>query len=320
MRNIRKRNNKPRLAITLGDPAGIGPEIVARALCEPGWDALCSFSLIGEARLFDRACDLIGQSLDVRIVPVSSLPDKPSLAQRGAYQYQAIAAGVNACLSGETDALVTGPISKDALNAAGYAYPGHTEILGELCDADPVMMLVGGPLRVIPLTTHLALRDVPDRLETDSVVRIGQAVDRALQADFGLAAPRLALTGLNPHAGEGGLFGTEEIEVLSPAVAHLQQRGVNIIGPIPADTAFYRASIGEFDAVLAPTHDQALIPVKLLAFDRCVNVTLNLPIVRVSPGHGTAPQIAWTGQAGATGMRQALLCAIEIANHRNMNG
>ncbi len=308
--------SKPTLIVTLGDPAGIGPEVTATALCEPEIQQACRIIIAGDPDLLDRACNLKGKWGRVEFEPIDRVPEAPSLEERGAYLYAALKKGVEFCLEGKADGLVTAPISKAALAAAGHNYPGHTEALGELCDASPVMMLVGGPLRVVPLTTHCPLRDVPDRLTGQTVYDTCLAVARALVRDFGIETPRLALAGLNPHAGEGGLFGNEESDILNPAVEKLMEKGVDISGAIPADTAFYRAAQGEFDAVMAPTHDQALIPVKLMAFESTVNVTLNLPIVRTSPGHGTAEDIAWQGKANPASMIEAMKLAVLLAKNR----
>ena len=306
----------PRLLITLGDPAGGGPEVVARVLVDPALRDRCRATVVGDRKLLERALDLIGKRAEVDVDPIGPLGDQPDLADRGRYLHHAILRGLTQCLDGQADALVTAPISKAALQAASCPHPGHTELLGELCNAQPVMMLIGGPLRVVPLTTHCALREVPDRLNLEKVAQVGRIVDRSLRYDFGKNSPKIALAGLNPHAGEGGMFGTEEIDILSPAVRRLRQQRLDITGPLPADTVFYRAAQGEFDAVIAPTHDQALIPVKLLAFTTCVNITLNLPIVRTSPGHGTAEDVAWTGRADESGMRAAIETAIAMADQR----
>ncbi|MCZ7586403.1 MAG: 4-hydroxythreonine-4-phosphate dehydrogenase PdxA [Deltaproteobacteria bacterium] len=212
--------------------------------------------------------------------------------------------------AGTADGIVTAPISKAALAAAGSPFPGHTEMLSDFTATHPpVMMLAGPDLRVVPLTIHVAIAEVPALLTRELVeVQLG-IVHRGLRRFFGIEKPRIALCGLNPHAGEEGMFGQEEIEVLGPAIAALRKRGVDARGPFPADTVFRRAVAGEFDAVAAPTHDQALIPIKLLHFDKAVNVTLGLPLVRTSPDHGTAPDIAGQGVASPASMIAAIrLC------------
>lgn len=307
---------KPKILFTLGDPAGIGPEVSAKVLCDDEIMDQCQIVIVGDPDLAEMAFDLVGLKRDVSFEKLKVGDKNPTPSQRGRYQFEVLKRAIEMTLAGEADAVVTAPISKDALYAAGLDFPGHTEILGKFCHCRPVMMLMGGPLRVVPLTTHCALKQVPELLDKKEVYDISLAVYRGLQKDFGIKEPRLLLTGLNPHAGEGGLFGTEEIEILSPAVDALLKEGVNIKGPVPADTAFYKAAMGDFDVVIAPTHDQALIPLKLLAFAEAVNVTLNLPIVRVSPGHGTALDIAWTGTANPSSMKAATRTAIEIVNNR----
>lgn len=306
----------PQIALTLGDPAGIGPELAARILCSAEFAGQCEFVVVGDPDLLERAFTLIGQHCKTKIEPIQ-LPDTNlTEAQRGAYLYEALKKGVEKCLSGVADGIVTAPISKAALQAAGHRFPGHTELLGSFCKAKPVMMLAVEGLRVVPITTHCALSEVPKLLTFDRVLSTCFAVHEALVRDFGIETPRICLTGLNPHAGEGGLFGTEEIDVLNPAAEKLRKKGIDITDALPADTAAYRARQGEFDLVVCPTHDQALIPVKLIGFTKCVNVTLNLPIVRTSPGHGTAYDIAWKGKANVQSMTEAVQLAIKLALNR----
>lgn len=311
------KNQLPKIVVTLGDPAGIGPEVTARALLELRDSHDADYLVVGHQALMDKAFCLIGQQLEIRTLPVEPLPENPTEAQRGRYVFSAIHRAVSMCLEKKADAMVTAPLNKAVLKAGGHDYPGHTEILGKLCGREPVMMLLGGPLKVVPLTTHLPLRQVSGKLNREMVSRICRIVYHAMDVDFGIGEPRIALTGLNPHAGECGLFGNEEIEILTPAVQDLEDEGILITGPLAADTAFYRAAKGEFDVVISPTHDQALIPLKLLAFDRAVNVTLNLPIVRTSPGHGTAEEIAWTGRANHQSMSAAMKTAARIARNRS---
>jgi 4-hydroxythreonine-4-phosphate dehydrogenase len=234
------------------------------------------------------------------------------LRERGEAQVRAIEAAVHACLAGQAAAVVTMPIDKRALHAAGSPYPGHTEMIADLCGAPhPVMMLFGPTLRVVPLTTHVALAEVPARLTTEGVFESLRVIHRDLQRLFGIQRPRLALCGLNPHAGEGGLFGTEEIRVLAPAAEAARSAGIVIDGPLPADAVFAQRS--RWDAIVCPTHDQALIPLKLLHFDCGVNTTLGLPIERTSPDHGTARDIAWRGEADPTSAAAAIAAAAEMA-------
>jgi 4-hydroxythreonine-4-phosphate dehydrogenase len=218
--------------------------------------------------------------------------------------------------SGRIDAIVTAPLNKESLHAAGYPWPGHTEMLAEAAGTpDVAMMFVGGPLRVALLTIHRALRTVPDALTPGEVARVVRLVHRALPS-FGASGRRIAVCGLNPHAGEGGLFGTEERDVIRPAVESLRAEGIDVSGPYPADSLFVRASRGEFDAVVAGYHDQGLIPVKLLAFGHAVNVTLGLPFVRTSVDHGTGFDIVEKGTAEGKSMVEAMKVAAVLAGYR----
>lgn len=307
--------SRPRLAVTLGDPRGIGPEITARALSEP-LDA--EIVVIG-------AEEQLGAVRATRQVSVGSwnegLGDDrdvpragPSRATRaGRITGLAIEAAARMALAGEVDGIVTAPANKQALNLAGFPWPGHTEWLAHLAgDVDVAMMLAADRLRVVLVTTHVPLRAVPQLITTDKVVRAGRVTAEALRRWWGIAEPRLAVCALNPHAGEGGLFGDEEGRILRPAVAAL-----GATGPLPADTVFVRAMRGEFDAVLAPYHDVGMTAIKVAAFGRGVNITLGLPFPRTSPDHGTAFDIAGTGRADAGSMRQALELAAELTRkHR----
>jgi 4-hydroxythreonine-4-phosphate dehydrogenase len=236
---------------------------------------------------------------------------------------ESIERAVEGALAGRFQAIVTGPVHKPSLHAAGWHVPGQTEMLGRLTAAERVGMLMasertrlGGPLRVLLATTHLALRDVPDALDERLVVEQAELLDRALREDWRLERPRLALCALNPHASDGGLFGTEEADILAPAVARLRARGVDIEGPVPADTVFSRALAGEFHAVVAPYHDVGMAAFKTVSFGTGVNVTLGLPFVRTSPDHGTAFGIAGTGRADASSMSEALTLATRLARAR----
>jgi 4-hydroxythreonine-4-phosphate dehydrogenase len=301
----------PRIAITLGDPRGIGPEITARALREL---SSADITLVG-------AEDQISAMPAARRVSVGvwgegageAGPEErpgPSRAMRaGRLAGASVETAVRLALGGEVDGIVTGPIHKHALNLAGYRWPGHTEWLAHLAgDIDVAMMLAADSLRVVLVTTHVPLRTVPQILTTDRIVRTGEVTRRALIDWWGIAAPRIALCALNPHAGESGLFGDEEERVLRPAAVAL-----GASGPHPADTVFVRAMRGEFDAVLAPYHDVGMTAIKVAAFGRGVNITLGLPFPRTSPDHGTAFDIAGTGQADHGSMRAAIELAIELA-------
>jgi 4-hydroxythreonine-4-phosphate dehydrogenase len=314
-------SSTPRIAITLGDPRGIGPEIVARALAEP---LAADVTVIG-------AEDQIAWVPAARRISVgawgagsgerigngaSAAVERARAARAGQLTGHAVERAARLALEGEVDAIVTGPAHKHALHLAGFPYPGHTEWLGHLAgDVDTVMMLAADRLRVVLVTTHVALRDVPALLTTERVVRTGRITERALRELFGLAEPRLALCALNPHAGESGLFGDEEERVLRPAAEQL-----GAAGPLSADTVFVRALAGEFDAVLAPYHDVGMTAIKVAAFGRGVNVTLGLPFVRTSPDHGTAFDIAGQGKADAGSMRVAIELATTLARKKNNKG
>jgi 4-hydroxythreonine-4-phosphate dehydrogenase len=310
----------PRIAITLGDPRGIGPEIVARALADP---LSADITVLGAEDQI--AWVPAGRRMSVggwgagsgeRIGGgASAATERTRAARAGQLTGHAVERAARLALEGEVDAIVTGPAHKHALHLAGFPYPGHTEWLAHLAgDVDTAMMLAADRLRVVLVTTHVALRDVPALLTGDRVVRTGQITRRALQDLFGIAEPRLALCALNPHAGESGLFGDEDERVLRPAADAL-----GATGPLPADTVFVRALRGEFDAVLAPYHDVGMTAIKVAAFGRGVNVTLGLPFIRTSPDHGTAFDIAGTGRADPSSMRTAIELAIELAGRKNSN-
>jgi 4-hydroxythreonine-4-phosphate dehydrogenase len=299
----------PRIAITLGDPRGIGPEIVAGAL-GPGLEA--EITLVG-------AEDQIGAIPATRRVPVGtwglgsgeSAEDRPRAIRAGRLTGHAVEAAVKLALAGEVDAIVTAPAQKHALHLAGFPYPGHTEWLAHLAgDCDVAMMLAADVLRVVLVTTHVPFRDVPALLTQDKVIRTGRITERGLREWFGIERPRLAVCAVNPHAGESGLFGDEEIRVLQPAAVAL-----GAAGPVPADTVFVRAMRGEFDAVLAPYHDVGMTAIKVAAFGRAVNVTLGLPFPRTSPDHGTAFDIAGQGKADPSSLIAALKLAARLGTH-----
>jgi len=244
-------------------------------------------------------------------------PGSPDSAN-GAAVLSSIERAVALVQAGECTALVTNPIQKSALYEAGFGYPGHTEYLAALADmeSEPVMMLAGGGLRVVPVTIHLPLRDAIETLSTEMIVQCGRVTAAGLKADFGIDQPRLALAALNPHAGEGGSLGMEEIEIIAPAAAILAREGYSVIGPLPADTLFHAAARSRYDAVLCMYHDQALIPLKTVDFDTGVNITLGLPFVRTSPDHGTALDIAGTGKADPSSLIAAMKTAVEMAGYR----
>jgi len=339
----------PVLGITMGDPAGIGPEIAAKALADPVVRKAARLLVIGDARVMTTAARLARVDLAVR--PLARVADATwaadtvevldlgnadpaafalgrvsALCGRAAYEY--IERGVRLALAREIDAIVTAPISKEALAAAGLEHSGHTEILADLTGTRAyAMLLMGRELRVIHVTTHVALRRVPDLVTRERVhltIRLGHEAMRRL----GLAAPRIAVCGLNPHAGEAGLFGDEEQVAIGPAIAEARAEGIDATGPYPADTLMSRARGGEFDCVVAMYHDQGHTPVKTLGFRyddatktwtgmSGVNVTVGLPILRVSVDHGTAFDRAGRGTANPESMVEAIVVAAEMATRRS---
>ncbi|HEX5107991.1 MAG TPA: 4-hydroxythreonine-4-phosphate dehydrogenase PdxA [Vicinamibacterales bacterium] len=288
---------RPRIALTIGDPAGIGPEI-ARKACD-------------DSRVVD-ACEpvLYGPLLTERFI-AGELS-----AEAGRAAYEAICAAVRDAQAGVVDGIATAPVNKLAFARAGLPWKGHTDLLGHLTGSTRVaMMFWSEPLKVVLATVHIPLADVPRTLTADVVDQVIDLTARELPR-FGVLRPRLAVAGLNPHAGEEGLLGSEDRDVIRPAVERARSRGVNVEGPFPGDTVFVRAARGSFDAVIACYHDQGLIPVKLLAFGRAVNVTLGLPIVRTSVDHGTAFDIAGKGTADPSSMIEATLLAARLAARR----
>jgi 4-hydroxythreonine-4-phosphate dehydrogenase len=318
------------LVLTMGDPAGIGGEITAKA-----WRALAAdgprFALIADpfwvggldvpmAVISDLAQvdDVFHAALPVLAEPLPEIarPGRPDPANAQAV-IRSIERAVGYTRSGEAAALVTNPISKAVLYEAGFAYPGHTEFLGALTGGTPVMMLACPQLRVVPVTIHIALRDVFAALTTDAITAVARATAAALQRDFAIPAPRLAIAGLNPHAGEGGAMGREEIELIAPAIEALHAAGIDATGPWPPDTMFTDAARASYDAAICMYHDQGLIPLKTLDMAGGVNVTLGLPIIRTSPDHGTAFGIAGQGRADPASLIAALHMAADMAARRN---
>jgi 4-hydroxythreonine-4-phosphate dehydrogenase len=288
---------RPRIGITLGDPAGVGPEIAAKAAADPRVLAACEPVLYGPPDL-------------------SSFPAGHLSAQAGRAAYDAILQAVDAARDGRIAAIATAPINKEAFALAGLPWRGHTDLLAHLTGAEFVAMMFHTPhLAVVLATVHVPLADVPRLLTRDLVERVIRLTARELPR-FGVAAPRLAVAGLNPHAGEHGLLGREDESVVRPAVEACAREGIAVQGPLPADTLFVRAARGEFDAVVACYHDQGLVPVKLLAFGKAVNVTLGLPIIRTSVDHGTAFDIAGKGVADPGSLIEAVLLAARLASER----
>lgn len=311
----------PRVAVTVGDPRGIGPEVVARVLADP--PAAAEFVVIGPAELIEEMPAAERIAVDVK--GVNREKGKVKRVEAGTVHFShftvlspldaghaaadAVKVAVDLAVRGDVAAIVTAPVEKRALHLAGYRYPGLTEWLAELAGGvDAAMMLAAGSLRVVLVTTHIPLREVLRALTVERVLRVGQVTRRALDEWWGIEDARLALCAVNPHAGEGGLFGDEDDTVLAPAA-----RELNAAGPLPADTVFVRALRDEFDAVLAPYHDVGMTAVKVAGFGRGVNVTLGLPFIRTAPDHGTAFDIAGQGVADPGSMREAVALAVQLA-------
>jgi 4-hydroxythreonine-4-phosphate dehydrogenase len=294
----------PRIAVTVGDPRGVGPEIVAKVLQSPPAEA--DFVVLGPA------ASLVGVPASRHIAVEAGVDDADEQREAGLVVGATVERAVQLALSGEVDAIVTAPAEKQALHAAGYRFPGHTEWLAALAGGvDVAMMLVVPKLRVVLLTTHLPLRDVPGAMTVERVLSVGHLTHRALDEWWGIEDPRVAVCAVNPHAGEGGLFGSEDDDILRPAAEE-----IGASGPLPADTVFVRAMRGEFDAVLVPAHDVGMTAVKVAGFGTGVNVTLGLPFIRTSPDHGTAFDIAGKDIADPGSMREAVRLACQLAGRR----
>jgi 4-hydroxythreonine-4-phosphate dehydrogenase len=326
------------LAVTMGEPAGIGGEIALRAWLECR-DELPAFYLIDDPDRLASLARRLSWEVPIRpievparapgifadalpVAPISTtihaVPGRPDAADAPAI-LGAIQIAVRDVRSGRAAALVTNPIHKESLYRAGFHHPGHTEYLAELAETDeaPIMMLVCPGLRVVPVTIHVALRRAIESLSAAAIVHAGRITERALRRDFGVAAPVLAVAGLNPHAGEAGSLGQEEIEIIEPAIAELRAAGIDARGPLPPDTMFHAEARGGYDAALCMYHDQALIPIKTIDFHGGVNVTLGLPFVRTSPDHGTAFTIAGRGIARPDSLIAALRLAAEMASRHS---
>jgi len=330
------------LIITMGDPSGIGPEIIIKAIGSGALETL-AYPLVvaGDAQLLLRAAETCGFKaylsgaepaegsvdlvLDNMIIKVRTLSDL--VPERVAYGRSDAAAGramadyiewaCSECLAGRASGMVTAPINKEVLQGTGLPYPGHTELLTARCGVkDSVMMLAGERLRVCLVTTHCAYREVPERLSTERILTTLKIVDSDLKHNFACQQPRLAVLALNPHAGEGGLFGDEETRLIAPAILAAQAEGIDASGPHSADTLFWFAARGDYDAVICMYHDQGLIPLKLLHFEDGVNVTLGLPIIRTSVDHGTAYDLAGTGRANPASLIAAVRMAAQMATEK----
>ncbi len=297
------------ILLTMGEPAGIGPEIaVAAYKALQGRNGARALRIVGDTKLFPGIPDVIATKAGVHRVP--GKPDPKNAAA----VIEAVETAVRLCMTGEAAAVVTAPINKAVLMQSGFGFPGHTEFLAHLTGAPrAVMMLASETLRVVPLTIHIPILDVPRAVTTEAIVAQGAIILEALKRDFAIPRPRLAVAGLNPHPGE---FGDEDLRVIAPAVEALKAHGHDVRGPLPADTLFHEEARKTYDAALCMYHDQALIPIKTLSFWDGVNVTLGLPIVRTSPDHGTAFDIAGTGKADPRSMIAAIRLAAKIADAR----
>jgi 4-hydroxythreonine-4-phosphate dehydrogenase len=335
-------NHLPVIGITMGDPAGIGPEIIVMALADEAIYESCRPVILGDPGILSAAISDLGDRMGHRLtlnviqrpgdtqglpgvvdlIAVSELRDSaiqpgwPTVAG-GRAMVDFIFRAVEMALRGDIAAVVTCPISKVLMQEAGFAFEGHTQLISHLTNTpDVVMMLAGERLRVTLVTIHCPIRDVPRLLTEERVLKTIRITEISLRQHFGLTRPRLAVAALNPHGGEAGLFGNEEATIIAPAVRSAQKEGLRVEGPFPADTLFYKAVAGGYDAVVAMYHDQGLIPLKLLHFSDAVNITLGLPIIRTSVDHGTAYDIAGTGKADPSSLKAAIRTAVLMAENR----
>lgn len=331
----------PPLAVSIGDPSGIGPDVALVAWLQRDELSLPPFALLADPVQLAARARHLGLDVDIeaittiteanrvfyRALPVLPLSNKLAesvgkpLPGNAAGIIEAIERAVELTLNGDASAVVTCPISKKPLYEVGFPYPGHTEFLAELASkylgrpVTPVMMLAGPQLRAVPVTIHIPLSEVPVRLSTTDIIEVSRITAVALRERFGILAPRLAISGLNPHAGEGGAMGKEDDAIILPAIETLRSEGIDVRGPLPADTMFHASARATYDAAVCMYHDQALIPAKALAFDETVNVTLGLPFVRTSPDHGTAFDIAGKGIARPDSLVAAIRLAQELAEN-----
>ncbi len=327
---------RPRVAITMGDAAGISPEIIVKSLADPAAAACCIPLVLGDARVLERAMAATGVRVPIRAITTpAGAEGRPGTIDLIDYQDIDLAAHrwgeVNAsfgeaavrytreagrmALAREVDAIVSAPLNKEAMHAAGYRYEGQTEILGELSGSRPAMLLILGQMRLMLFTNHMALRAVCDYIRKDRILDRLRLADAALR-DMGIEQPRLAVAGLNPHAGEGGAFGHEERDEIIPAIAAACAQGIDARGPFPADTVFLKARDGAYDLTLALYHDQGLMAVKLLGFGTVVTLLVGLPLIRTSTGHGTAFDIAGKNIADHRNLLEAIRVAAEVATRR----
>jgi len=332
-------SGKPIVGITMGDASGIGPEVIVKCLMDKEVCEVCNPIVIGAAAVVKDAAVRFGESakvnaikgvkeaifrfgtidvLDLCNLALNEFSSGEASTAAGRASVEFVEKAVQLVLTGRIDAIATAPINKEAINKAGYAYPGHTELLSHLtgCE-DYAMMLASGTLRVVHLTTHLSLVEACSRIKRQNVLKTIFIAHRSMQG-LGYKSPKIAVAGVNPHAGEGGLFGKEEILEISPAIMEARARGVNVSGPYPPDSVFLRASKGEFDVAIAMYHDQGHIAVKMLGLEEGVNITIGLPVIRTSVDHGTAFDIAGKGLADPQSMKKAIIVAAEMASRRRI--
>ena len=335
--------HRPRIGVTLGDTNGIGPEVVIKALMDRRIRKFVDPIIIGSTHVLRTHAARLNFR-DLEISEVSSLPAEPVKEEglvvldvmggeepavefgqitrdAGRVAMRAVEEATDLCVAGKLDAIVTAPISKEAISRAGYKHPGHTEFIAERIGCESyTMLMVSGDLRVGLVTGHMPIWDVPKAVSKEAIVSKIEIINECLAQDFGIARPKIGVLGLNPHAGDGGVLGREELAAIVPAIREACEAGSLVFGPYPADGFFAIRGYRAYDAVLAMYHDQGLVPFKTLAFESGVNYTAGLPIVRTSPDHGTAHNIAGEGRASAESMRSAIYLAIDVARRRNRNG
>ncbi|MCX8027758.1 MAG: 4-hydroxythreonine-4-phosphate dehydrogenase PdxA [Thermodesulfovibrionales bacterium] len=309
---------RKKLAITIGDPSGVGPEVLIKALNSKGLlSALSDIFIVGDSAVIKRAIMLVKPDFNINalkiietgIITHTNFKTNSPNKQCGEAALSYIKMAVDIALKGDVSAIVTAPISKTSISLAGSTFKGHTEMLADLTNTkDYAMMFYGKPLKIILVTIHEAIKDVPKLLDKENILKTIRLAQKGCKM-FGIKSPKIAVSGLNPHNGEGGIFGTEEIDFIIPAIQQAKIEGIDAIGPIPPDVVFHHAYKGVYDIVVCMYHDQGLIPLKMIAFDRGVNITVGLPFVRTSPDHGTAYDIAWKGIADPSSMIQAIKTA-----------
>lgn len=303
----------PCVAISMGDPLGIGPEVVALALTDLKVRSMLDPVVFGDKATLQRAAELRGVPFEARVVQVGRVSAQPSSEEAGAAAIEYVDRAARTVVAGEAKALCTAPLSKERVALRKPGFVGHTEHLAVMTGSPVAMMMAGPRLRVVLASNHVRLADVPEKISAEKIGFVIGLTAQNLRDRWGIANPRIAVCGLNPHAGDRGLFGDEDLRIVAPAVEAARAKGLEVTGPHPADGLFPRAASGEYDAVVALYHDQGLIPAKLLDFAETVNVTLGLPWPRTSPDHGTADDIAWQGKANPQPMISALLLAARLS-------